>query len=602
MPTPPYGTWPHADPYLQWAQDSHFVDHGGAPAWLPVSVELHRGTIVDALKKALGAEAKINHASGALPFVTCHVSAAGLQLLKASHLVLRYELALPFQVGRPRNRVGGKARIGPPIKDPNPTTNDSPVLTAILDAGCPFAHRRLRYLANGGTRVRAIWDQDSDPDFQGLGTAPAGLSYGLQVDRPALNAAIGSAMRGGSVDERLCYEIAGYGDMRVSRSHGAHCLGWFVGNQPLTGEDDAQNSDVLFVQFPRDVLDVPSNGAMSMHVLDGIAWVLSQRRTHETKVVVNVSYLSPLGPHDGASIFEQCLDAMIASAAKLGVALQVFLAMGNEYRRRVHGLVPKLQCDGPCPFGIRLFPASEVPTFVEIWAPDDAPDLVVSVTPPGAIFPVMTTLPDAYTVWPNATNPACALYRSRWAGHKATLTLLRLAPTRNVDSGAVAAVGDWRIELSSKQGVPTPIHAYISLARGSLNTINRGVQAQFSPAVSGLVDITSKAGTISGMCCGSAAAVVGAVNAWATAGKPYPSYADYCSDGPSRNSVYGHPHHYAPSEQTPSLSGMLGMGNRSGKVFRMSGTSVAAPQVARYAVNSAVTLPHTPVPNRLVIP
>lgn len=176
-----------------------------------------------------------------------------------------------------------------------------------------------------------------------------------------------------------------------------------------------------------------------------------------------------------------------------------------------------------------------------------------------------------------------------FASDAATLTLLRLAPSRNVDGAPVATVGDWRIELSSASGSMVPIHAYILLARGAIGTIQRGHQSTFAPASPSVTDITREAGTISGMACGSGATIIGCINEWATPGKPYPSYAEYCSEGPSRTGGHPYPDDYAAAEQLPSLHGILSMGNRSGVVFRMNGTSVATPQIARVAANGLPT-------------
>ena len=78
--------------------------------------------------------------------------------------------------------------------------------------------------------------------------------------------------------------------------------------------------------------------------------------------------------------------------------------------------------------------------------------------------------------------------------------------------------------------------------------------------------------------------------------------ADYSASGPLRqNKVRRGPDGLAPSEKSVDVKGLLGAGTRSGSVYRMNGTSVAAPQVARKTLNWLATQQGGPNPDAQAI-
>jgi hypothetical protein len=79
----------------------------------------------------------------------------------------------------------------------------------------------------------------------------------------------------------------------------------------------------------------------------------------------------------------------------------------------------------------------------------------------------------------------------------------------------------------------------------------------------------------------------------------------YSSEGPARHGLRVGPDFVLPCDESYALEGMRAGGNRSGAVFRLTGTSVAAPQLARQAVKLAFGLPvppptDVPSPNDIV--
>lgn len=65
----------------------------------------------------------------------------------------------------------------------------------------------------------------------------------------------------------------------------------------------------------------------------------------------------------------------------------------------------------------------------------------------------------------------------------------------------------------------------------------------------------------------------------------------YSSAGPARGGLRVGPDVLLPCDESYALGGIRAGGNRSGAVFRLSGTSAAAPQLARWISNTTIPLP-----------
>jgi hypothetical protein len=66
----------------------------------------------------------------------------------------------------------------------------------------------------------------------------------------------------------------------------------------------------------------------------------------------------------------------------------------------------------------------------------------------------------------------------------------------------------------------------------------------------------------------------------------------YSSEGPARRGPRVGPDVVLPCDESYALEGILAGGNRSGAVFRLTGTSTAAPQLARRVTNPPIPSPN----------
>lgn len=583
------------DPYLLLARSTQFVDHvKPINNRYAVSIELKPDATVDGLNKELNGHGTVEtvwKVGSHVPFVTGAVSNRGLKILEGSGYIARFELALPFNAQRvPKRTVLNVSRERGAPKSLN-RPSGAKVVLGVIDTGCPFAHPILRRRTKKiSTRVRALWDQDPAPDFAGYSSTPDNFSYGAEALRDDLDRAMQNAVTHGFVDEIACYDAVGYGEMRFQRSHGSHVLGGCLGfgaPAALPPEAEALNrADVLFVQLPRHLLQVPCRAALARAVLDGVRWIVSKAAKGERHVVINISYGSAAGPHDGSAILEKGLDAIVAAFnAQQGEAckLEIIFAAGNEYNKRLHAQVPAATRQTPSKLTWRVLPGNEMPAFMEIWVPSDWNDVTVNVLPPDEIgaAKVLATPTGGSTFWPSKKACVWAVLNTQWRGaDDARMILLRLAPTLTYDGSPSAPAGDWMVTICGNRKGEKAAHAYIAGASGTFGYASRGKQSHFVFSSSTDEENASK-GTLNGFACGRETLAVGGFrHDWS--GKIVPT--DTTSSGPARDERLAHPHYCAREAESAAVPAIKGMGNFASVTFGMNGTSVAASNASRKAL------------------
>ncbi|HRH88941.1 MAG TPA: hypothetical protein PLO41_19000, partial [Rubrivivax sp.] len=325
---------------------------------------------------------------------------AGLLDLTAAGVICRFELATPVALGAGLAAAASLAAGTPPAAVHGaraPSTQ--PAIVAFIDYGCAFAHRKFRRYpdqpGNTATRVLALWDQEGQrrarPPQPGQPRlawhCPADFGYGLETLRegPA-----GDALRlddyiahfrraDGSVDEERCYALSGHHAATRPSTHGTHLMDIATGYPDPSGRPAPRPhaADIVFVQLPRWVRGRQVGGLLRAHVLDALHYVLSLARP-DSRVLVNLSYGTYAGPHDGSSILEQAIDRLVERHAG---RLQVVVAAGNAYDKALHARAVVEPGRHAC-FDWHNLPDDPSDSFVEIWLPADATATDVRVVPP----------------------------------------------------------------------------------------------------------------------------------------------------------------------------------------------------------------------------
>jgi hypothetical protein len=402
--------------------------------------------------------------------------------------VQRYELGLPVE-----------HHTGPLEHPATATSPPTPVLgklhgkvLGLIDGGLALAHADF-LRPNGTPRVRHFWRQDEcfgsgwpgdservrrPLDPARAGSTPDQMGYGHEITGNALQAAMAAHTRGGLLDEDALYQHLQLWDLNHPTHHGTHVMSLACGPRRLTGtlghedtppvwsatNDDASRCDLIAVQLDwSNVLDT-SGGAMNVSVLDGLLYILT-RCADDAQVVVNISWGTLAGPHDGTSILEAAMDQLIELSAG---RLQIVVPAGNGYQSRTHAN-QTLAPGESVTLGWRVHPNDQTQSFLELWLGDPAlpaelvRDVAITVQPPG-----QTPLPAMQVgeagVWPSASAPACALVFPRRSalGTQATCALLALAPTFSHEAaGTTAPFGLWQVTVTNHGLNPLVLDAHV---------------------------------------------------------------------------------------------------------------------------------------------
>jgi hypothetical protein len=245
----------------------------------------------------------------------------------------------------------------------------------------------------------------------------------------------------------------------------------------------------------------------------------------------------------------------------------------------------------------------------------DADGVTVTLTSPSGLISTSTTGP-----MPPPTGIPGPSYTGVYAPlvwGNSTVWLLAVEPTIAA-SGFVPEHGDYTIKVD---GIPenAEVHAYVARSDPNMGVrtgakrsrfvdpkweLTRSAKASFT-RVDGEFDKT-----------GSLVRRDGTLNGIATAKKHRVHVAGgyvladgrkstFSSEGPARSGHRVGPDFALPCDESYALGGIRAGGNRSGAVFRLTGTSAAAPQLARQVTKLARNLPippptNVPSPNDIV--
>jgi hypothetical protein len=525
------------------------------------------------------------------------------------------------------------------------------LLIGVLDDGCPFAAAQF-LAANGAasTRVRAIWDQDQGKQPVKLnggvfGQTLSDFNYGLEFQRESVTPG-GVSLRQigldewsglhstptGSIDEDSCYADAGFSTLKFRDSHGAHVMDVFAGRLPTSSRigpsqpgqdrrdppswkaatDAACSVDMVFVQFAESCILDATGVWLKAYVFDGIQYILSHADPQTTdNVVINLSYGPTTGPHDGTAELETALTAFVTefNGHTKKPKLEIVLAAGNSYLTDGHVAFEGKKNQPDVEWTWRLLPDNPVLCFAEVWMKTaDAGGVTVSLTSPSGV-----TFTSTGSATSTVASPPAGVDAPLAWGSDDTMWRLQVEPTI-AGSGVVAEHGDWTIKVAGV-GKKAEVNAYVARTDPNLGVRTGAKRSYFvdpnwqrtraaaasCTRVDGEFDNTgslvSRFGTLNGIATANDSSVhVAGGDILANARK-----STYASAGPARSgplTFRAGPDFALPCDESYALEGIRAGGTRSGIVFRLIGTSAAAPQLARLVTaKSATGLPFPPPTN-----
>ena len=506
--------------------------------------------------------------------------------------LLAYALA-----GKVSRIASGAARYAPyappPVTFP-PLAGAGDTVVAVIDVGFAFAHERFRVRKQNGqweSRVAYLWDQGSS-DL--TGNKPwkkaQGFAYGRELvgtDIDALLASCRSTL--GNVDEDLIYRTVGHSDVAAPLTHGTHVLDLAAGQDPRSSAA-TKAPPIVLVQLPSVSARDSSGAWLAVNVLDAIRYI-HRRVSNQAKLVINLSYGAMAGPHDGGLLLEKAIEELMTLRPK---DFAIVVPAGNGFRTRGHASTA-VTPGSRCYFDVDVSADDPTESFVEFWHATAASVAIEVIAPDGS----STGLKSSGTTCRLSNTKGeliAAVYRDCPGTGVQQRTVVCLMPTTCIN-GRVPTVmsGRWRIafEHSPSLTQPVTIDGWIERDDPVLGTTyparRQAVFADDQSLTNACFDDApiDRALTLNSIATGKSTIVVGAAMC-----TDRPVVCDYSACGGTRAGITKIPDAVSLGDESEVLRGVAAAGTRSGMVWRLSGTSVAAPRVTRwiarlFALNSA---------------
>lgn len=428
------------------------------------------------------------------------------------------------------------------------------------------------------------------------------------------------------------------------------------------GRDAASMAPIVGVHLPAEQIGLSAGRWLSVSALDGLRYIVNHAiglcadSNALPSLVVNMSYGATAGPHDGTGILEKAIDELVEcygtrgpmdGDAKQPGDMAVVLAAGNTNGRLRDSEFPNLYTAGGLHarttlrrggrrrFVVFIPPEKQVETFVEIWfdriLPNDQDGPRIIVTAPQGGGQLMVTC-GKFEVFPEAPKTEAGLffYSEVAQGTCGSMALLAVAATDSMDGEVSAQSGRWSIEVvypaSSKEmerpacsggeGCPSSNEATDDLQLQAWverdDTQVGGYRLQRARFVDTGIDCIQPTdeNTFASISTGKKVFVAGALRDRG-AGVPL-EVSPYSATGSDEQNG---PEFSAAVDLGLAIPGIRVSGSQSGMVVRANGTSMAAPQAARWLNNKLEagktlkeirdyldTLPGTARRGRLTVP
>ena len=596
------------DPYLIWADITGFLGAAlkkpridRAQAGVQVALEL------DLVPQEQGPwpDIGVAYAKGFVwqdvGYATAEVEPRRIRGLIDHPRVRRLELGFVNENGV---RAPLQGALPPPVEGP---------VVAVIDFGCAFAHERFRHLVGQEwrTRIAYLWDQGDDADVR-VPAAPwqpvQGQRRGRELTGEDIDILLAKHGKGSRIDEDAVYKAARYTDVTARLTHGTHVLDLAAGAEPTAAIE--REPKIIFVQLPAQAVEDTSGGSMVTCVIDALRYILDRTRSRDPNMpatgplVINLSYGSMAGPHDGSTLLESAMDALVAESRQLSPDgtrrryVEIVLPAGNNFEADGHARLKLTRRQRTRSLKWQVQPDDSTDTFLELWYDRSAAGRVeVKVTPPEGDT-CRASIDTAWTLRSAAAAPpgAAVIHRANVAsGRSDAMVLIALAPTTARDPAApVATPGTWTVSVSLlDDGDPVEVFAWIERDDPTIGSRGSPRQSTFvrdhlKPPRNqecAKASVVQRSITCNSIANGANTIVVGGCVGRAVEFE----MARYSSAGPPRRAAGVRaewPDLVAVSEESLALAGVPAAGTRSGIRVRMNGTSVAAPQVCRALIKA----------------
>lgn len=474
--------------------------------------------------------ADLGKAQDGTTIVTGRVAVDRLEAVRADPAVFSLKASQPVHTALAKTAETMGVRAADLVRAGITPGGGRGVVVGIVDTGGDFAHQNF-LKPDGSTRLLALWDQS------GVARANSPFGYGRLYSTAEIDAALQAPNP---------YAALGYGPRpdtpNEQGQHGTHVMDIAAGNGAGTGLPGvAPDADIVFVEI--SATDIAWTGpdvvkqsfGDSAQMLEAVKYIFEL--AGDRPCVVNLSLGTNGGPHDGTSLLEQGMDALVNAKPNRAIVI----AASNSQTDDIHtsGIVGMGQS---VDLGWTLI--EEAGGEFELWYEGNRRLEITLIGPDGT--QVATVQPG--NSQPLALGSQVAIFISSRLGD----------PNNNCNvigiwvAGGVAG-GTWTVRLRSLSNAPVDYHAWLERLDGS--------QSSFVTPVP-----THTLGSIS---TGYETIVVGSYDAHKAA---FP-LSSFSSSGPTRDG------RQKPEISAPGGNVIAARSRTRNGLTRKSGTSMAAPAV-----------------------
>jgi len=192
---------------------------------------------------------------------------------------------------------------------PQPYFGDG-VLVGVIDFGFDYNHPTFYDTAYATYRIQKVWELNT------TGTPPEGYAYGHEMT---------------DMDD-----IRAQGTDNPAQMHGTATAGIAAGSgygstpAPNRFRGMAPASDFILVGVRRDTIGEQWLQGTFPDFVDAISYIFTQADAAGKPCVINISWGSQSGPHDGTSLFNEATNALT------GPGRLVVMSAGNEGEEKIH--------------------------------------------------------------------------------------------------------------------------------------------------------------------------------------------------------------------------------------------------------------------------
>ena len=484
-------------------------------------------------------------------------------------------------------------------------------LLAVIDDGIGFLNTRFRKTRHQ-TRLKSVWLQAPErvPD---PGAAPrADVVCGRVLTGADIDAHLGIGAEEADVYRQVNRALLPRTDGALTNArvaHGTHVLDLAAGAAPWA-RDPLAAVPLLAVQLPPAAIRETAGRRMEAYLVQGLRWILAEtlRLSHHTDVppvVINLSLGSLAGPGDETAFLAQWFQYELDRHTRLthGGTVRLVVAYGNARQSRLVARA-ELRRSTPMVLQWRVLPDDHSSSFLELRVDAGMTrGLKLILTPPkGSGLPALAVdWPDDGQGWQLAGPIAAVTSVTEQGGQ--SLLMVALGPSAGDGALASCPPGAWQVDLRTTEAEPVRLIARVqrddtpfghrTLGRQSWLDHPQGwdwddeTRAYMAPRPA--ADAPGCPVTREGTGVAFAGAqdtrilFVGSVRP-ATGAPDQVVPLRYSSEGVRHLARPGESHGptlVARGDDGAVLAGRAAAGVLSGSVARLSGTSMAAPLVAR---------------------